>query len=255
MKLIKKAVLLIIMAASMFNGGCMSQDEKAEKVILETLEKKYGEEFVLEGIGGGWGTMNNNTLKAYCYPKRDKTLSFYVEITKDLEKVYDDYLNICVGRNSVEPIEKLAQTVWSESRVDVANDTILSYPTHTDTTMSFQEFYKLYPHNWQLIDVFVKAPETVDVEAEVDRFEKFAELLKENKFLKSSITIVYLKPGAYEKYDEVLRTEPYILDYYDRNTDDNIYLVTGSHVYDDGRIEETRETLVTRFENWGKWGD
>ena len=73
--------------------------------------------------------------------------------------------------------------------------------------MTFQEFYKLYPQNWMIVRVFIKSPEELNVEAEVKKFEGFTKLLKENSFVKSSVTIVYLKPNAYQQYDEVRSQE------------------------------------------------
>lgn len=81
-------VLLIIALLNLF--GCENKEQKAAKKIVEALEQKYGEEFVLDSIGGGYGTMNSNTFKAMVHPKKYKTIRIAVEITKDLEKVYDD---------------------------------------------------------------------------------------------------------------------------------------------------------------------
>lgn len=55
--------------------------------------------------------MNSNTLKAIVYPKQDESIRVAVEITKDLNKVYDKYLNGAVAKAVEKPIEQLAKTI------------------------------------------------------------------------------------------------------------------------------------------------
>ncbi|WP_195571377.1 hypothetical protein [Paenibacillus sp. 1001270B_150601_E10] len=162
--------------------GCESQSNKyvaAAKRIEEALQQKYGEGFVVEKIGGGFGTVNSNTIKSMASPKSDPTIKFQVEITKDLEKVYDKYLNEIVAQSNIKPIEEMARKFWSDAKITITNDTVWTYPTHVDKDITYEEFLKLYPSNSQLISIFVNG---VNYFNEIDEMDEDTEIKKYNKF-------------------------------------------------------------------------
>ncbi len=184
--------------------GCGSEprDVKAAKKILSFLHEKYGEEFVLDGIGGGWGTMNNNTLKAIVYPKKDETMRVKVEITEDLKEVYDKYLNKAVAQNNEPLIQEMARSIWPDSKITVANDTGLVYPEHSDTAMSYEQFLELYPTNVLVITVYLNSENYIDGKGNMDQkseFEKYmtyAKMLQEERYVSSKVSIGYLTSEA-----------------------------------------------------------
>lgn len=240
--------------------GCQSKDQKAEQRILEALQEKYGEEFVLDSIGGGYGTMNNNTWKAKVYPKKDKTMWFTVEVTKDLKNVYDKYLNEVIARNAQQTIEELAKGIWSDAKVDITNDTKMTYPEHSDTNMSYEEFLKNYPMNTQLVSVYLNADGYMDQEgnmdqdAEYEKYLAFADLLIENKYVSSLVGINYVSPDAYIRLEESKESDVSVNILYmnEEKKEDKLNFVTlvGYEILKDGHVKEDREEVYRYFDIW-----
>ncbi|MCR2803391.1 hypothetical protein [Paenibacillus soyae] len=263
-KYYRKAVLILMLLPLITIIGCGTkkgdQYEKASARILEALEEKYGEEFELDKIGAGSGTMNDNTIKATVRPKSDTRILFEVEITKDLKKVYDKYLNVLVAQNNLEPITQLAQQVWSDSRVEIFNDTVLTYPTDTDRDMSYQTFLERYPSNWQVITIFVNASDYIDdsgamdEQGELDKYKAFAEQLAAHRYFKSSVYLVYLSEEAFGRYDE-LSNEALLVDHvYTSEESDgskqNSITRNGFDILENGQIKESDDDILRTFSVW-----
>jgi len=257
----KKVVLILMVFLSIFSMfGCESKDEKAAKRIVEALQEKYGKEFVVDSIGGGWGTMNSNTLKAIVKPKNDPSINVAVEITKDLKDVYDNYLNQAIAKAAVQPISEMANSIWGESRVEVSNDTGMTYPEHSDTNMSYEQFLKLYPMNRQLVEVFLNCERYIDgnggmdQQAEIDKFKTFAQKLADHKYMRSSIYIWYITPDAYDRFDEAINSDMSVLDYYKDEEEKqgklNVVTANGIKIDNQGRIVTTNEEMYESFDTW-----
>lgn len=205
--------------------GCQSKDQKAEQRILEALQEKYGEEFVLDSIGGGYGTMNNNTWKAVVRPLSDKTIKFSVEITKDLKQVNDKYLNELVAKNSQNSIEEIAKRIWSDAKVEITNDTRMTYPEHADRNMSYEDFLQYYPMNTQLVLVYLNVEKyidgqgNIDQDAEYEKYKTFAELLAESKYFNSRVGMRYVTKEAYERFEEAKNASVSISNFFHNEED------------------------------------
>lgn len=262
-KISTRKVLTLMLILSMFSFmgcGSGSRDEKAEKKILSFMQEKYGEEFVLDGIGGGWGTMNNNTLKAIVKPKKDEKIKVKVEITKDLEKVYDKYLNQVVAKNDEPTIQEMAASIWPDSKITIANDTGLVYPEHSDTKMSYEQFLKLYPTNTLVIMIYLNSENYIDSKgnmdqkSEIEKYMALAKMLREKRYVSSDISIGYLTPEAYERFDALKKTEDNISQFYSDETRKtgviNIVTVSGYSLGTDGQIKESREEIEEFFNKW-----
>ena len=257
----RKAVFIVMMILAMFGMvGCDSKDEKAAKKIVEVLQEKYSKEFVVDSLGGGWGTMNSNTLKAIVYPKDEPTMKVLVEITKDLKQVYDNYLNHVVARAAEKPIEQIANSIWGESRVEVTNDTGMTYPEHTDTNMSYEQFLTLYPMNYQLVSVYLNSDSYINddgdmnLEGEMEKYRTFAKKLVEEKYRRSSVYINYITPDGYERFDEASRSDRSIDGFY-REEEEKLgttYIATviGYELDDQGVITTTKEEFEQNYEVW-----
>ncbi|MFB9324435.1 hypothetical protein ACFFSY_00580 [Paenibacillus aurantiacus] len=257
----KKAVIGMLLVSMLGLIGCGdSKDEKAVKKIEEALQAKYGEAFEVEGLGGGFGTMNSNTLKAVVHPAGDPSLKVSVEITKDLKQVYDKYVNEKLARAAREPIGELAKGIWGDSRIEVANDTGLTYPEEADTSMSYADFIKRYPNNWQIVSVYLDGSAYIDgkgdlnAEEEIARYGQFAEELKEKGYFRSSVYISYLTPEAYAKFDELAKeTKAVGLLLSDEQENDgtlNVLTISGFKIYEDGRVDATKAQFQADFDRW-----
>ncbi|MBH5320064.1 hypothetical protein I6N90_19870 [Paenibacillus sp. GSMTC-2017] len=247
--------------------GCGSEPkenkyDKASARILEALEEKYGEKFEMDKIGGAFGTVNSNTIKAIVRPKKDSRIMVEVEITKDLKDVYDKYLNETVARSNEQPIEELAKQIWPDARVALTNDTVWTYPTQSDTSMSYEEFVKLYPTNWQLVFVYINTSKYVDIkgelneDAELKKYKQFKELLVNNKYIRSSVGIDYLSEDAYLRIDEILNTHavPGIVFTKEEEVDTKVNYLTqvGFHILEQGELKETDEEIKEYFKIWSE---
>jgi predicted small lipoprotein YifL len=260
--MIRKAVLVPMAFLTLFSlFGCgKPRDERAAEEILKSMQKKYGEEFVLDGIGGSWGTMNNNTLKAIVRPKNDPTLKVPVEITKDFKQIYDQYLNQRVARNEEPKIQELARKYWPDARIDIANDTRLTYPEENDTSMSYTEFLKLYPMNTQLISIYLDGSNYVDEqgsmdqEEELDKYLEFAELLTEHHYVSSTVTWVFLTPEGYKRLDEARSSSSsvnvHLLNMEKKTGEILIATMVGYKLNAQGQIKETRAEINSYFDTW-----
>lgn len=243
--------------------GCEPQENKYEDAanrIEEALQQKYGEEFVVEKIGGGFGTVNTNTIKSMASPKSDPSIKFQVEITKDLEKVYDKYLNEIVAQSNVKPIEKMARKFWSDAKVTITNDTVWTYPTHVDRNMTYEEFLKLYPSNWQLITVmldgskYLNDENRINVEEELSNYLEFSDLLIRGKFLKSYVSIDYLTHDAYQRIDNIYHSNQDASSVLSKETDEgersNFLARNGYEITASGEIKESNDELIETFDYW-----
>lgn len=260
--IIRKAVLVpmaFLTLLSLFGCG-KPRDERAAEEILKSMQEKYGEEFVLDGIGGSWGTMNNNTLKAIVRPKGDPTLKVPVEITKDLKQIYDQYLNQRVARNEEPKIQDLARKYWPDAEVVIANDTRLTYPEDKDTSMSYPEFLKRYPMNTQLISIYLKGEDYIDgqgnmdQQAEVDKYLELAKVLADQQYASSMVTWTYLSSDAYGRLDLARASDDSVDKYFSDEEEEqgkvNILTMAGYSLDVEGKMEESRSEIEAGFDNW-----
>lgn len=264
-RMIRVVAVMMLVGSIGALGGCNRTEEvpkevekqmpKEGEMILAALEEKYGETFEMTGIGGRWGSMNSNTVKARCNPTKDKSMMFNVEMNRHTHIVYDKYLNVVVGRNEQETIQKIVDEIWDECRVDIYNDTGIEYPEENNLDMRYEEFLRLYPGNWQLIDIFINSPETINEQEEVKRYKKFFERLKEEKYFKSTVTILYLKEEGYKRYDELINQEYSVESYYSDKEPHNLYCLCGFRVRKEEEAIFNESDLAINFDAWGKWGE
>lgn len=121
-------VLVIIIAIG--GSGCMNnkfdlfkseseiQAEKAE----ELLYKKYGKEFVVDSLGGRWGTATDMFYTCACHPADDENFIFKATIAKDFSTLNDDYGSIIVAKKLSEGLEKELSDVGITASVFVEFD-------------------------------------------------------------------------------------------------------------------------------------
>ncbi|MFB9324438.1 hypothetical protein ACFFSY_00595 [Paenibacillus aurantiacus] len=257
-----KAVLLVVLMVSLLGlTGCgLSKDARAVKKIEDTLQAKYGEAFVVDGLGGGFGTADDSTLKATAYLKSAPNTRISAEITKDLKQVVDDYVNFKVAEAAKPPIEAMVKEIWPDAKITVSNDAGWNDENETDTSMSYEEFLKLHPENWQLVQVFLSAVSYVDEqggmnqEAEIRKFRQLAERLKASKYLRSHVGFFYLSPDAYNRFEEAERSELSVLNFYhdEEEKDDKVNFVTGISfdLDENGAMSKDTEAFDKQFARW-----
>lgn len=88
--------------------------EKIGNEIKNKLKEKYQQEFEIKALGKRFGTAENNTVTAYCYPKENEELLF--EIVMDIKgKIKEDTYNI---RKICYFIEKEIQKGFEEKNIN-----------------------------------------------------------------------------------------------------------------------------------------
>lgn len=134
MKRVIAAMMILVMALSM--SGCkisywdgLSKSE-AKELVLNMLEEKYGEEFVVKNMytPGGTGYNTPSDLRADCSPKYDENILFSAQIFPAGKKytMDDTYIQSIVRqeiREIVEPVlEKHYNKFAFEIKVDGLNN-------------------------------------------------------------------------------------------------------------------------------------
>ncbi len=202
MRKMQKVVLIFMGIFSMIlASACGDQDKEAVEKIEQSLKEKYGEEFTVEKIGGGYGTVTTNTLKAIVSPKSAPEKKFDVEITKDLDKVWDKYMNVVMAEKMDEVANGMAKSVfgkevWVKSHFTSRG---LLFPDNklNDKNLNVEEYIKLNPDMDVMLDIFVKADTEVDINKQAQMIDKMAdELLKEGvKY--GGVSAYYVKPETF----------------------------------------------------------
>lgn len=97
----------------------MSEDAAAQKVRAH-LQQKYGEEFVVEAAGGGFGTGDNTTWKVVFHPASDPFLRSYATIPKSGGEISDYYTGARVAREYARSLEpEVAAVVGSRVHLSI----------------------------------------------------------------------------------------------------------------------------------------
>jgi hypothetical protein len=202
MRKMQKVVLIFMGIFSMIlASACGDQDKEAVEKIEQALKEKYGEEFTVEKIGGGYGTVTTNTLKAIVSPKAAPENKFDVEVTKDLDKVWDKYMNVVMAEKMDEVANGMANTlfgngVWVKSHFTSRG---LLFPDNklNDKNMDVEEYIKLNPDMDVMVDVFVKADTEVDINKQAKLIDKMADELLQTGVKYGGVSSYYVKPDTF----------------------------------------------------------
>ena len=126
MKRVIAAIMILVMALSM--SGCkisywdgLSKSE-AKELVLNMLEEKYGEEFVVKQMylkAGSWDTASD--LMADCSPKSDENIVFSTQtLAIGKERVlYDTYIQSIVGGEMRSIIESVLSKYYKNFAAEV----------------------------------------------------------------------------------------------------------------------------------------
>lgn len=252
--ILKGGVLVIMLMGVLSQIGCQTGIEILEEKIVQALEEKYDEPFIVDSIGGNWagGFPNSSTIQALCHPEADSSLRFVVEINKKTYEVYDRYLNELVGRNEEPYIQELASKVWENSTVIITNDTVMTYPKENDKAMRHSEFLKLYPYATQVVCVFIQGGKEIDTALEIEKFTNLINKIAEKGYRSSLIGIRYIDPITYKQIPEIRKEEYTVNGYVDRKK--KVYCAIGAQIDQEGVIKLDKEQYIENFSVYGNWG-
>lgn len=196
-KFVKVVLIVMSIISTVSLVACGNKDKAAEKVILKQLKSKYNEEFVVDSIGGGYGTLTTNTLKAECYPKGYQNKKFKVEITKDLKTVWDSYMNVVMAEKLDKVMEEIAKKNFGQVTVKTMFDTRMAFPEASDKGMSLKEYYKATPVLDALIFIFIKCDSDINTTKEAEKIKSLSADMINEGINNSIINIFYMKPDIF----------------------------------------------------------
>lgn len=199
-KTVLSMVLVIIIAIG--GSGCMNikldlfknqseiQAEKAEQMLYE----KYGKEFVVDSLGGRWGTATDGYYTCNCHPVDNESLEFQAIINKDYSSMEDQYATKMGEKAMEDYILRAISNIDPDPRVLVesSNKAIVC----NDNNISFEDFVKY--NNEQ--DIYIRI--LLDVEPENNSYiQKLNDILSNIDLLNGYIYIYFADSSAKEAYD------------------------------------------------------
>jgi hypothetical protein len=197
MRKMQKVVLIFMGIFSMIlASACGDQDKEAVEKIEQSLKEKYGEEFTVEKIGGGYGTVTTNTLKAIVSPKSAPEKDFDVEITKDLDKVWDKYMNVIMTEKLDMKARELASGVFGDQLIvkSSLSSKGLAFPDDemNDKTIDVVDYLKQQTDLAAVVEVIIKRNTAIDSKEEAERVASFANKLEEIGTKSAYVDVYYV---------------------------------------------------------------
>jgi len=248
MKIHYKVVLIIMSIFSLLNTtACINKDKAAAGKIEKFLEEKYGEEFVVYAIGGGYGTLTTNTLKADVYAKSRPDKMFDVEITKDLETIWDKYMNVLMEEKLDKVVTEMAKPIFGEElyvkTIIVSGG--LSFPDIdlNDRNMDPIEYTALKSNTSEIIEIYVKTELEIDKKLEVNNIDRLADRYIKSGMRNVILNVFYIKSDYYKELPEILDTieEDPLIYFEDKN---KAYNVVWMEIEDFQKVESGDKGII-----------
>jgi hypothetical protein len=222
MNMYLKAVLVTMSVFTLLTlAACNEKNLEAAKTIQQKLKEKYNQEFVVDRIGGGYGTLHSNTLKATVYPKVAVYKKFSVEITMDLNKMWDSYMNIVVAEKLNTEGRKLADRFFDrpyQLKIYLSSPG-MSFPDPSLTDLGISVKTYLKNNSEVIIYFFVKCDKEVNLTNQVERLYAFANEAISLGVKEAYIRLFLVKPDTYQqinKKQELLNDSIEAYNYYSK---------------------------------------
>lgn len=196
MKLLNRLVIIVMSIIGI--SGCESRFEKVSNIILNTLEERYNEEFVIDSMGNSWGTSDDSTIKAFVYPVNHKERMFRVTITKDLSKVEDKYPLVLMEDKLNKFIEKIYQTDF-ENKIYTYIGSDYTSENYKDVTL--EDYFKGNSNVGVLIQIFlnIEEEENIDKIKEAQSIFEFISKYLNEDYPINNLLIYYMKSDEFNK--------------------------------------------------------
>lgn len=247
--LLKKVVLIVMTIGMGITGvGCNNQ-QKYINAALNQLEEKYGEEFELRELGGGFGA-TRDTFKLICNPKNDKNKTFDVEVGKDLTLYGDSY----IGRLMDEKLEKILYEPTSElfGKDIIIKSSISGHLTKFNSLdMDVLEYLKENSNINLLLTIFIESDKEVDEDKESKLiYEYMSRILDMGIENGKGVRFFYVNTDCYNNIENT-----YYEQYYNAVTEMIRYYKSYENSYSsaycsdtDGKHDYTIEDIKISFE-------
>ncbi len=196
----KHLMAIIVMTVAFSLVGCGSKRDRAARIITQTLEDRYEEEFVIDSMGGGWGTSDDSRLKAWVYPEGNKDNMFKAQIKKDLSIVEDEYLNILMADKLTDELTPILESIYgNQFKAFVYTNSYISDIGFTD--MELETFFKSEMYVSLGVDLFIKCEDYLDKEVELQALKDFSAQYDKALGEKGSLFVYYMKAPIFDELE------------------------------------------------------
>ena len=126
---------------SIFNviGNGISNQEISNKII-EMLNKKYNQKFLVKRIGNRYGANNTDSVTTYCNPENNEELIFTTTLNKEQTEIEDDYKLRCVEFE----LEKYMKSIFQRNNIDIIVKVKTIGKNKLEKFLTVQEFIDIY---------------------------------------------------------------------------------------------------------------
>ena len=126
---------------SIFNviGNGISNQEISNKII-EMLNKKYNQKFLVKRIGNRYGANNTDSVTTYCNPENNEELIFTTTLNKEQTEIEDDYKLRCVEFE----LEKFMKSIFQKNNIDIIVKVKTIGKNKVENFFKVQEFVDTY---------------------------------------------------------------------------------------------------------------
>ncbi len=205
--------LMILILTGISLVGCSSQRDKAARILLQTLEDRYEEEFVIDSMGNSWGTFDDSTIKAWVYPKDNEDHIFKAQIKKDFSRVDDQYMNLTMANKVTDALTSLLEPITDDEfelliKLDagmIANGT---------KQMTLETFLSEEMHAIFVVELFIKSKGPLNEEMELTALKKFVNAYNKTLKKETMINVYYLKDTIFDELEKNLKTTDNVYKYY-----------------------------------------
>lgn len=247
--------VIIMTTIGLTLSGCVldksnkSNKKDYKEYALETLEKRYGEEFEIKQVGGTFAAYKD-TKKLICNPISDKDQFIFVEVERDLSEVYDDYINKIMSDKLLANISEKAKEVYGEN-INIKLKIGGSYNKYTSIDMDVADFLKINSIEPYMMDIFIKSHGQINKDIEGEKLDRFTKYLLSGDIKNDSIIVPwYIGESEYNKVDSMYNK----LDFENKMYD---YYRASDELYSEGysTIEKQKQTynlqeIINEFESY-----
>lgn len=198
--------IAIVLITAMIGGGCTNMlnesnnNPRYAQVALDELKERYGEEFEVKDLGGGWGA-TRDTYKLICNPINNKNKYFNVEVSRDLNEVEDSY--ICkLMQDKLDPIlYNLATPIFGED-IKIKSNIDFMFSKYISLDMDVKDYLKLNDNDGFSVDIFKRTDSKINKKEEANKISMFMDELLQNDLINdSSVAVFYVKKDCYNNIE------------------------------------------------------
>ncbi|QMV40483.1 hypothetical protein [Cohnella cholangitidis] len=251
MKILKAVLVSMILSSLLSLIGCTDRDKKAIEKIEQHLQEKYGEEFVVDAIGGGYGTLTNNMLKAKVYPTSNPDELFDVAISKDGKSVLDKYMNVIMLDKIEDYAFGVSNSVFNEEIIVRARvgQRGISFPDATlnNREMNVEDYIIGNTDLDFATDVFINTNSKVDAKAGASAIVQIAEQYQAYGIINAFITVYYTNSSEFSEVMAGYERDVHPKEYFERKNMSykSMYVYFNSYTKMDS-IEEVANRIASK---------